>query len=254
MPDSIWHDEIRVHPYEVDIHNRWKPTAIFQAFQDAANAHAASLGFDYDTMLANNHLWVLSRLKVYFYRFPTMGDALSIRTWPRGIRQKIFFTREFQIAALDGSLCLAATSTWLMIDPATHRLQLPNSLNGQLPDNNGLSALDEDLLKLAPDNGLVEKFTGKAGYSMVDLLGHVNNARYIDWVMDCFDFEHYAQNQLTWLQINYNNEVRGGESVRLLAGLRQADPTSWLIVGEKPVTGERAFEAELGWKPRESAV
>ena len=102
MPDSVWNAEIRVHPYETDINNRWKPTAIFQAFQEAANAHASSLGFDYHSLLAKGHIWVLSRLKVYFYRFPAMGDQLSIRTWPKGIRQKIFFTRDFQMTGPDG--------------------------------------------------------------------------------------------------------------------------------------------------------
>ncbi len=77
MPDSVWTAEIRVHPYETDINNRWKPTAIFQAFQEAANAHASSLGFDYHSLLAKGHIWVLSRLKVYFYRFPAMGDQLQ---------------------------------------------------------------------------------------------------------------------------------------------------------------------------------
>jgi len=252
MPDSVWNAEIRVHPYETDINNRWKPTAIFQAFQEAANSHAANLGFDYHSLLEKGHIWVLSRLKVYFYRFPAMGDSLTIRTWPKGIRQKIFFTRDFQISAPDGSLHLAATSAWLLIDPVHHRMQLPSSLDGELPLNPGLNALEEDLMKIAPENGLTEKFTATAGYSMVDLLGHVNNARYIDWVLDCFDFEQFKTHHLAWLQINYNNEVRAGETVRLLAGPRAADPSRWLVVGEKSASGERAFEVELAWTFHES--
>ena len=105
-------------------------------------------------------------------------------------------------------------------------------------------------MKLAPEDGLTEKFTATAGYSMVDLLGHVNNARYIDWVMDCFDFDQFKTHQLAWLQINYNNEVRAGETVRLSAGPRATDPLSWLVVGEKTTTGERAFEVELAWTSR----
>ena len=249
-PIPVWTDEIRVHPYETDLNNEWKAAAFFQAFQDAANAHAANLGYDYHTMLAADHIWVLSRLKVYFYRFPTMGDQLTIRTWPKGIRQKIFFTRDFQIAAPDGQLIAAATSAWLLIDPKTRRMQLPGSLTGTLPKNSGLNALDEDLMKLAPENGLEEKFTTQANYSVVDVLGHVNNARYIDWVMDCFPFERFKTHQLAWLQINYNNEVRAGETVRISAGARNGDASRWLVVGEKPASGERAFEVELAWAER----
>lgn len=252
-PLSVWQENIRIHPYDIDIHNRWKPTAIFQAFQDAANTHASILGVDYHSMLENNHVWVLSRLKVYFYRFPSIEDPLTIRTWPKGIRQKIFVTRDFQVFDAANALIMAATSAWLVIDPNTHRMQLPNPLVGRIPVNPGLNALEEDLMKITPENGLEEKFTARAGYSMVDLLGHVNNTRYIDWVMDCFDFDHYASQQLAWLQINYNAEVRAGETVRMLAGPRQTDSSTWLVVGEKPETGEHAFEVETGWTWRESS-
>jgi len=40
--------------------------------------------------------------------------------------------------------------------------------------------------------------------------------------------------------------------VRLLAGPRAADPARWLVVGEKPASGERAFEVELAWTFHES--
>ena len=175
---------------------------------------------------------------------------MTIRTWPKGIQQKIFFTRDFQIAAPDGQLIAAATSVWLLIDPQTRRMQLPSTLTGTLPKNSGLNALDEDLMKLAPGNGLAEKFTTQANYSVVDVLGHVNNARYIDWVMDCFPFELFKTHQLAWLQINYNNEVRGGETVRICAGARNGDTSRWLVVGKKPDSSERAFEVELTWAER----
>jgi hypothetical protein len=65
--------------------------------------------------------------------------------------------------------------------------------------------------------------------------------------MDCFDIDHHRAHRLAWLQINYNNEVRAGEEVRLSAGTRKSDPSTWLVVGEKPDSGERAFEVELAW-------
>lgn len=249
-PTPVWTQHFQVRASETDIHNLWKPTAFFEAFQDAANNHAANLGFDYQTMRAAGRLWVLARLKVYFYRFPTMFDELTIRTWPNGIRQKIFFTREFQITAADGAACAAATSAWLLIDANARRMLLPSALPGSLPDNSALPGLDEDLMKMDPADGLTERFSVEAGYSAVDLLGHVNNVRYIDWIMDCFPFEHFEQYQLTWLQINFNKEVRAGESVRIFAGPREHDPNRWLVTGEKTGSGEKAFEAELAWIPR----
>lgn len=246
----VWTQEIRVRAHETDIHNHWKPTAFFEAFQDAANNHSANLGYDYHSMHAAGRLWVLSRMKVYFYRFPTMFDQLTVRTWPNGIRQKIFFTRKLELLAADGERYAAATSAWVLIDANTRRMLLPDALPGALPENPGLAGLSEDLMKISPPDELVEKFTVHAGYSSVDLLGHVNNARYIDWIMDCFPFEHFEKQRLAWLQINFNNEVRAGEYVRVLAGKYDNDPSRWQVSGEKTAGGEKAFEAEIAWTDR----
>ena len=54
-----------------------------------------------------------------------------------------------------------------------------------------------------------------ADYSAVDLMGHVNNTRYVEWICNCFPQEKYQQEQIAWLQINYNNEVRPNEIVQL---------------------------------------
>lgn len=249
-PIPVWTQQSSVFPYDTDFQGFWKPAACFQLFQDAATNHAANLGFGYHAMLAEGQVWVLSRLKVYFYRFPVLGEMLTVRTWPKGIRQKIFFTRDFQITTSDGELYAAATSAWLLINTNTRRMVLPGSLSGTLPDNTGLNALDEDLLRLMQKDGCQERFTAQANYSAVDLVGHVNNARYIDWVLDCFAFEHFKKYRLAWLQINFNNEVRAGESVRVGACTLDGDPAHWLVVGEKSANGEKAFEAEIGWVDR----
>lgn len=246
-PISVWTEQIRVRAYETDIHNLWKPSAFFLAFQDAATNHTANLGYNYHNMHGAGRVWVLSRMKVYFYRYPTMGDELIVRTWPNGIRQKIFFSRDFDLLSPAGDRYAAAASAWLLIDADTRRMLLPDVFSGSLPDNPCLNALNEDLMKIPQSDGLTEKFSADAGYSSVDLLGHVNNARYIDWIMDCFSFEHFERNRLSWLQINFNNEVRAGESIRLLAGKYENDPSRWLVRGEKSAGGEKAFEAELAW-------
>lgn len=252
-PIPVWTEDIRVRAYETDIHNLWKPSAFFLAFQDAATNHAANLGYDYHSMHGAGRAWVLSRMKVYFYRFPSMGDPLTVRTWPSGIRQKIFFSRELEVISPQGDKYAAATSAWLLIDSRSRRMLLPEALPGALPENPGLEALNEDLMKIPASNGLAEKFTVRAAYSDVDLLGHVNNARYIDWIMDCFPFEHFERFQPAWLQINFNNEVRGGESVRVSAGEVSGNPSRWLVVGEKSDSAEKAFEAELAWAARQTS-
>lgn len=243
----VWREQVHVRTYETDFNNTWKPAAFFNAMQEAAANHARNLGFDYPEMMARGMIWVLTRLKIRFFCFPTIPEPVQVRTFPRGIQQKIFFTRDFFFDDSEGNPLAIATSAWLLIDPRRRRMLLPNSLPGTLPLNEGLFALDETLDKIPLPAEMVTRMQRQAVYSDVDLMGHVNNARYIEWICDCFPLEHYQQHRLVWLHINYNNEVRPAETVTLAVG--ESAPLCHAICGNLNNGETRAFEAELGWHP-----
>jgi acyl-ACP thioesterase len=248
LPQPIWCEEFRVRVFETDLNNRWKPAAFFQAMEEAAANHARNLGFDYPDMMAKGMIWVLARLKIRFIEFPTIPDRIVLQTFPRGIQQKIFFTRDFLFTSPAGKRLAMATSAWLLIDPHKRRMLLPNSLPGSLPLNEGLSVLNEKLEKIAPPSEMTPVLTRRADYSDLDLMNHVNNARYVEWICDCFPPEHYRRYQPAYLQINYNHEVLPGNSITLSLGERISDPPVHVIYGSPDGEEKRAFEAEIGWR------
>ena len=249
MPPSPIHIEsLTVPALECDFQNQWKPVSMLQAMQRAANLHAARLGAGFETLAAHHQTWVFSRFKIRFLSFPTADQPVTIRTFVKGVTQKLFFRRDFHILAPDGSLYAAATTAWLLLDTASWRLLPPAALKAALPDPPDLVGLDEPLEKLAVPEAPAPHNVVTAGYNTIDLLGHVNNTRYVEWVTDCFPFEHYRANRLSWLQINYNHEVRPGEQVALNSVQNPANPAAWWVYGANLATGKRAFEAETGWE------
>ena len=251
----VWTEEITVKPFETDFRGEWKPTSYFQGMQLAAAHHASNLGHDHHKLFKENKSWVLARMKIYFQRFPRLDERLIVRTWPRGFQQKIFFRRDFNIFDQAGNELATATSAWILIDIEKRRMLWPDSLNGSLPLNNEIPGVNENLERLPLPKTMQEIRTVRADYSAVDLMGHVNNTRYAEWVMDCFPFEHHRSHRLAWLQVNYNNEVRPEEEVRLSLGQDANDPACWYVAGAglTPASptgdGARAFEAALGWQP-----
>ena len=247
----IWTEETTVKPYETDFRGEWKPACFFQGLQLVASHHASHLGYDYHDLLQQNMAWVLGRMKLTILRYPLLEERLSVRTWPRGFQNKIFFMRDFFILDQSARKVAAATSAWLLIDVQKRRMLVPEKLDGRLPLNDGLRALDEDLERLIMPKDMAVKRTVQADYSMVDIMGHVNNTRYVDWVMDCFPFEHHRSHRLAWLQVNYNNEVLPGERVTLAAGQDGQEPSHWFVQGSSLENGGKAFEASMGWRPIE---
>jgi medium-chain acyl-[acyl-carrier-protein] hydrolase len=244
----VWREELRVRAYETDFNNLWKPASYFQAMQEAATNHARHLGYDYPDMFSRGSVWVLTRLKIYFHDFPTIADPVTVETWPRGIQQKIFFTRDFRITSPEGKPYASATSGWLLIDPVKRRMLLPNGAVNELPRNEGRYAVNELLEKIPSRDGLQVCSQVKADYSAIDLMGHVNNARYIEWVSDCFPMEKFSQSRLDWLQINYNTEVKPGELVTLSWAQDPQDSRRWTIEGSNQASGTKYFDVELAWK------
>lgn len=248
LPQPIWCEQLHVHVYETDLNNRWKPAAFFLAMEEAAANHARNLGYDYPDMMSKGMIWVLARLKIRFDDFPTIPEKIILQTFPRGIQQKIFFTRDFLFTSASGRRLAVATSAWLLIDPHKRRMLLPTSLPGSLPPNEGLSTLNETLEKIALPGEMSPVLTRTAGYSDLDLMNHVNNARYVEWICDCFPADHYHRYQPAWLQINYNHEVLPGTTVTLALGIRSSEPLVHGICGTLDGSETHAFEAEIGWR------
>ena len=249
-PHTIWTEETIVKTYETDFRKRWKPACFFQAMQEAAAHHADHMGFGFEKMMDDGRIWILSRMKIIFQRFPTLQEQVFIETWPKGIQQKLFFMRDFAITGSDGQPLALATSAWILVDPRARRLLMPSSLNGQVPDNNGKAVLVEPLEKIGLPDEMRERLTAETHFSAIDLMGHVNNARYVEWICDSFSLEDWDRHELKWLQVNYVNEVRPAEKVSICTAAGAAQPGVWFAAGTNQATGQRAFEASLGWEQK----
>ena len=245
---SIWTEEYRVRTFELDFQRIWKPSAAFQMLTEAATHHASRLGFDYRDLWESNQAWVLSRMKVRFLKYPADGQTITLRTWPKGIAQKLFFMRDFELVDEAGQPLALATSAWVLVDTQARRFLLPQALKTELPDNSGRSAMDETLDKLSGFNGMQPCLEVTPGYSEVDLVGHVNNARYVEWIADCFPLEQYRDQRIEWMQVNYLAEVKAGERVALSAAPSTEDAQRWMVEGSNLTSGARSFEAAVQWR------
>ena len=243
----VWTEETIVKTYETDFQRRWKPASFFLAMQEAGGRHADHLGWGYKDLLARDMSWVLARSKIRFFEFPVVGDKIVLQTWPKGLQQRLFFMRDFFFFNESGKKLAAASSAYVLLSLAKRRILPPTALNGSLPENNGLRALDEPLEKISMAEAETEKLVVEAGYSAVDLMGHVNNARYVEWISDCFPIESHSAGQIDWLQINFTNEVKPGERISIGAGQLDHDDSQWSLQGSNLSTGAKAFEAGLRW-------
>ncbi len=245
---TIWEQEMTARTSECDREGRWRAASCVAALSEAAGWHAFHLGAGHPELSRNGMAWVCSRFKVHFYQPVNIARQVVIRTWPKGVQRRLFFMRDFLVLPREGGqACAAATSAWTLIDPVQRRLLPANALGAGLPDNGGLSALDEPLEKIALPEGMVERLRVTARYSALDVMGHVNNARYIEWMADCFDPDEHTNKKLEWIQINYASEVLPGEEVSLRSAPHPTEAGIHLFEGWNLTREVRAFEAAWCW-------
>lgn len=196
--------EYRVHVYENGPNGKINFHSLFNFMQDIASEHASRLGFGRDALMKNNNFWVLSRVYITISNVPGWEDTVIVKTWPYGT-EKMFALRNYEIRFPGGNLIANASSSWLIIDHSTKRIQRPGELlskynSGTGPGNSPL----RNAIKLAgsSENGkLSAKF--RVRISDLDVNLHTNAVNYLKWVNDTYDL-NFAMNHLPCsAEINY---------------------------------------------------
>jgi len=205
-----------VHVYETGPDGRLNLHSLFDYLQDIASDHAIQLGFGRDDLMKQNHFWVLSRIYAEISTWPSWGDTISLKTWPRGT-DRLFAIRDFEVSNPDGKSLALATSSWLIIDRDTKRIQRPDNnlsrLNSELP---GEKALPRNAMKLEPAGGDSRKTAPfRVTISDLDVNLHTNNTRYLKWVTDSYDLDFVLNNAPLSAEINYLAESHFKDSIAI---------------------------------------
>ena len=201
--------------YQTDANWRLKPASFMDLAQEAANSHAAILGFGYDDLIQSRTAWILSRVNIHFIKAPLWRDEVTLTTWHKGL-ERLFFLRDFILTDKDGNECVKATSSWLVLNLDTRRLVRDPHLmdEGTTCSDNVLEA-PAAKVQMPKDKEATLVMEHTVTYSDVDLLGHTNNAMYMHWAMDALDYSLASARPVKELTINFNHETKAGEIVKI---------------------------------------
>lgn len=196
--------EYTVHVYETGTDGRAALWSLFNYMQDIASEHAILLGFGRDDLMKKNQFWVLSRMFVEIYRLPCWFDKVIMRTWPGGT-DKLFAMRYYEMMSADGTRLSAGSSSWLIIDRTTKKIQRPDTMLTRYNDEN--AALQPPVRSAAKLEGASEgsasSASSKVRVSDLDVNLHSNNSSYVRWLTDSYDLNFILGHSPLSAEINY---------------------------------------------------
>ena len=216
--------EYYVHVYEMGPDGRVNLHSLFNYMQDIASEHAVILGYGRDDLLKQNHFWVLSRMYARLTSWPSWNETIIVRTWPSGV-DKLFAMRNYELMYKDGRKIGSASSSWLIIDRTTKRIQRPDEFLQKYNRENqyvASSIRNPEKLQESSENGQYSPLF-RVKINDLDINLHTNNVNYIKWVTDTYGLNFILNHRACSAEINYLAEAIFGDEIAIRTSSDEAD-------------------------------
>uniref|UniRef100_A0A3Q7GE35 Acyl-[acyl-carrier-protein] hydrolase n=1 Tax=Solanum lycopersicum TaxID=4081 RepID=A0A3Q7GE35_SOLLC len=172
-------------------------------------------------MMKNNLIWVVSRMQVQIDHYPIWGEVIEIDTWV-GASGKNGMRRDWQIRSQATGLVFArATSTWVMMNQQTRRLsKMPEEVRAEIsPWFISKQAIKEEnptKIQKLDDTAKYVLSNLKPKRSDLDMNHHVNNVKYVRWMLETIPDQFLESYQLSSIVLEYRRECGSTDIVQSL--------------------------------------
>lgn len=228
---------------EVDSRYRIRFDQVLSTFQMLTFFHSAEMQVDGPTLAERSRaFWVLARMKFEIRRLPTMGDALTMTTWPTVVTP-FRFLRDYRIATQDGEDAIVGTSEWCTLDMDSRTLRKSSTIAYpydmvHLEERSGCTPFTKLRVKVDESDYY---YTHTARFGDMDSNGHTNNVVYMRMVLDAFTPEEFYALPISAVEIEYTTQSYLGDEIAIY---KKAVDDGVYIEGQKD--GKKIFHCLIG--------
>ncbi|CAH2038564.1 unnamed protein product [Thlaspi arvense] len=249
----VFRQNFSIRSYEIGADRSASIETVMNHLQETALNHVKSAGLLGDgfgstpEMFKKNLIWVVTRMQVVVDKYPTWsmlslvftrGDVVEVDTWvsqsgKNGMRRD-WLVRDCN----SGEILTRASSVWVMMNKLTRRLsKIPEEVRGEIEPYfvNSDPVLAEDGRKLTKLDDKTADYV-RSGltprWSDLDVNQHVNNVKYIGWILESAPVGMMERQKLKSMTLEYRREC-GRDSV-----LQSLTAVSGCDVGNLGTAGE----------------
>jgi acyl-ACP thioesterase len=202
---SIYTEQFKIYADEVDMTSRVRITSILDFLQNTAWMHYNEFERQNGKILPENMKWVVLKIGLKITKIPCWHDKIKIKTWAPFV-EKYFAYRNFEILDEGNNIIGNSTFNWAVIDINSRKpASLENFINKwhfhKTPLFFELKGKIEKIIQPYISREI------SVNYSDIDVNNHANNAKYIQWIIDCIDCEVLKQKEIKYLEVNFLAEA-----------------------------------------------
>ncbi len=197
--------------YDGDKNGYLRPENLLAYLGETSSLHSDSIGAGIDALRKYNYCWMLNRWRARFFKHPRVMDEIIVETWSSGI-DKFFATREFVVYDNQGEIIFNGSTQWVFLD-------LNKGKPVRVPEEVG------KIYGECKDKLLVDFYDFRKGFdtedglefnvrrSDIDVNNHVNNVKYLNWIIEAVPDSVAENYKLYDLDIMYKKEVKQGSLI-----------------------------------------
>ena len=236
----------RVRFDEAGADGRIRTSSLLRYAQDIAWRHSEDLGFDRNWYTDRGRWWVVRSVELEVLAPVAMGRTLRVATAVTGHR-RIWARRRGEFRLADATLAAVVTTDWVIVDVRGRIMRIPGDFGDAFPN----VELDGDIIRVTPPLPPPDasRLTLRVRPRDIDLMGHVNNAVYLDWLEEAVAAagDPAATTALPrYMAIEYAASAELGETLEAVAW--PADGIWWLNL-TRPGDAANVLRARLGRDP-----
>ena len=212
MEALIYKKEFTVQHIHLDGLGRIKPSVMLHFIMRTISAQCTQLGVSWDDIRPLGLIWVVGRSRLQVIRAPRLDEKVIIETWPMPATRSAF--PRAAVAKNDkGEVLYRCTTLWALVNMTTRKLVLPEGSGVNVP---GYVSGDElpvpNSFAAAPLGQIDQR---RVCFSELDLNGHMNNTKYLDWVNDLLPSSYHKDHIFRDVTICYLSEALEGQTLTL---------------------------------------
>ncbi|CAN6540897.1 unnamed protein product [Malus baccata var. baccata] len=231
----VFRQNFSIRSYEIGADRTASIETLMNHLQETALNHVKTAGLLGDgfgstpEMTVRNLIWVVTKMQVVVDRYPTWGDVVQVDTWVSA-SGKNGMRRDWIIQDLKtGQILTRASSVWVMMNKVTRRLsKMPDEVRGEIESffMNSPPVVEEDGRKLPKLDDKTAAFV-RSGltprWSDLDVNQHVNNVKYIGWILESAPLPILESHELSSMTLEYRRECGRDSVLQSLTAVSGAD-------------------------------
>lgn len=203
--------KFKIPYYDGDKDGYLRPENLLAYLGEASTIHSDSIGVGLKELRKYNYCWMLNRWRARFHKYPRVKDEITVETWSSGI-DKFYATREFLAYDEAGDVLFEGSTQWVFLDLIKQRpVRVPEEvakIYGECKDR-----FFEDFYDFKRGFETMDGLEFHVRRSDIDVNNHVNNVKYLNWILEAVPNEIVDIKRLYDLDIHYRKEVKQGATI-----------------------------------------